>query len=81
MKQSPSKRFKEIKKSFNDSDASIFFTKQDLKDMRWLVRRVKKLEKALEFYADDRNQVKVCVPPLRGWIDGTYKAREALGKV
>lgn len=36
---------------------------------------------ALKYYADERNQVRVCPPPLRGWVPAELTAQEALLKI
>ena len=47
----PKDRLKNIAKTLTTEDGSIFFTSEDYDNMKWLINRVKKLEKALTVYA------------------------------
>lgn len=43
----PKERLKNIAKTLTTEDGSIFFTSEDYDNIKWLINRVKKLEKAL----------------------------------
>ena len=45
-------RLKEVQKNFTNPNGSVFLTESDAKDIAWLIRRVKVLEKTLKFYRD-----------------------------
>jgi hypothetical protein len=67
-------KLKKIAKTLTTENGSVFFTSEDYDNMKWLIRRVKALEKTLEFYADEEN-----MHSLTGLPYGR-RAREILGK-
>jgi hypothetical protein len=67
-------RLKEVQFNLTNPNGSVFLTEQDTKDIAWLIRRVKVLEKTLKFYADEKN-----MHSLTGLPYGR-RAREVLGK-